>query len=80
MNSIYLRITLNDGTVLEVKTSAGDLVKWETHFDLSIANLEKTTHLLYLAWLAVTRLAKTSLEFEQWIDLVGSVEVDDTKK
>jgi hypothetical protein len=80
MNSIYLRITLNDGTVIEVKTSAGDLVKWESHFDISIANLEKTTHLLYLAWLTVTRLAKTALAFEQWIELVDTVEVDDTKK
>lgn len=79
MNQITLRIKLNDGSELEVTTSAGDLVKWETYFDLSIADLSKTTHLLYLAWLAVTRLAKTGLAFEAWVELIASVEVADPK-
>lgn len=79
MNQLILRILLTDDSSLEVKTSAGDIVKWETHFDLSIADLSKTTHLLYLAWLAVTRLGKTGLAFEAWVDLVANVELDDPK-
>jgi hypothetical protein len=80
MNQLNLRIVLSDGTVLEVVTSAGDLVKWEKHFDLGIDKLEKITHLLYLAWLAVTRLKKTGFDFDEWIETVSNVEVDDQKK
>jgi len=80
MNQINLRIVLADGTTIEVVTSAGDLVKWETYFDLSVDKLEKITHLLYLAWLAVTRLKKTNDDFEAWIETVSNVVVDDSKK
>jgi hypothetical protein len=79
MNQIILRIALSDGTTLDVTTSAGDIVKWEEHFDLGVDKLEKVTHLLYLAWLAVTRLKKTADSFESWIELVANVEVADPK-
>lgn len=79
MNHITLRIALSDGTTLDVTTSAGDIVKWEEHFDLGVDKLEKVTHLLYLAWLAVTRLKKTADSFDTWIELVANVEVADPK-
>lgn len=79
MNQLSLRIELTDGTVIEVLSSASDLVKWEAHFNLGIDKLEKVTHLLYLAWLAVLRLKKTTQEFDVWIDQVAKVEVADPK-
>lgn len=79
MNQITLRINLTDGTVIEVDTKASDIINWEKHFDLGIDKLEKFTHLLYLAWLAVTRTGKTSAAFDGWVDLVKNVEVDDPK-
>ena len=79
MNQLNLRIQLSDGTVIEVLSSAGDIVKWETHFDLGIDKLEKVTHLLYLAWLGVVRLKKTAETFDDWIELVAKVEVTDPK-
>ena len=79
MNQITLTITFTDGTSFEVKTSAGDIVKWESHFDLGVDKLEKVTHLLYLAWLAVVRLKKTSDTFDGWIDTVSDVQVADPK-
>jgi hypothetical protein len=79
MNQITLRIVLSDGTVLDVTTSAGDIVKWEEHFDLGVDKLEKVTHLLYLAWLSVKRINKIGDSFESWIELVGNVEVSDPK-
>jgi hypothetical protein len=79
MNQITLTINFVDETSLEVNTTAGDIVKWETHFDLGIDKLEKVTHLLYLAWLAITRLKKTGEGFEGWIDLVSDVQVADPK-
>lgn len=79
MNQINLRIVLSDGSTMEVTTSAGDLIKWETYFDLGIDKLEKLTHLLYLAWLAVTRLKKTAHDFDAWIETISNVEVSDPK-
>lgn len=79
MNQITLTINFVDGTSFDVETCASDIVKWETHFDLGIDKLEKLTHLLYLAWLAVTRLKKTGESFDGWIDLVGNVQVADPK-
>ena len=79
MNQIILRIALSDGTFLDVTTSAGDIVKWEEHFDIGVDKLEKVTHLLYLAWLAVSRLKKTADSFDTWIELVSNVEVTDPK-
>ncbi len=79
MNQITLRINLSDGTVIEVDTKASDIINWETYFDLGIDKLEKFTHLLYLAWLAVIRTGKTTLDFTGWADLVKNVEVDDPK-
>jgi hypothetical protein len=79
MNQLSLRIELTDGTVIEVLSSASDLVKWEDHFNIGIDKLEKVTHLLYLAWLAVLRLKKTTQEFDVWIDSVAKVEVADPK-
>jgi hypothetical protein len=80
MNQLNLRIVLSDGSTLDVTTSAGDIVKWESYFDLGIDKLEKLTHLLYLAWLAVTRLKKTADDFDAWIETVSNVQVDDQKK
>jgi len=79
MNQLNLRIELSDGTVIEVLSSAGDIVKWEAHFNLGIDKLEKVTHLLYLAWLGVVRLKKTAETFDDWIELVAKVDVTDPK-
>jgi len=79
MNQLNLRIELSDGTVIEVLSSAGDIVKWEEHFNLGIDKLEKVTHLLYLSWLGVVRLKKTAETFDDWIELVAKVEVTDPK-
>jgi len=79
MNQLNLRIELSDGTIIEVLSSAGDIVKWESHFDLGVDKLEKVTHLLYLAWLGVTRVKKTAEDFDGWIELVSKVEVTDPK-
>ena len=80
MNQITLTINFVDGTNLVVQTTAGDIVKWESKFDLGVDKLEKLTHLLYLAWLAVTRLKKTGESFDGWVDLVANVEVADPKE
>lgn len=79
MNQILLSIILLDGTKLELKSTAGDIIKWESYFDLSVTDLNRTTHLLYLAWLAVKRENKTALEFEAWADTVKEISISDPK-
>jgi len=79
MNQINLRIALTDGTFLDITSSAGDIVKWEAKFDLSIDKLSKVTHLLFLAWTAVSRQKKTSETFDAWVELVSNIEVSNPK-
>jgi len=74
---INLRIELNSGESKEVVCSAADLVRFEQHFNMSVAVLEsemKFTHLMYLAWSSEFRRKETTKEFDFWIDDVASVE------
>jgi hypothetical protein len=79
MQKLELTVKLFEGESFSLSTSASDLIKWESNFDLSIDKLAKLTHLYYLAWLACKRLGKTSLEFEAWADTVEDVAVADPK-
>jgi hypothetical protein len=79
MQKLELTIKLFEGETFTLNTSASDLIKWESHFDLSIDKLAKITHLYFLAWVSSKRLGKTSLEFEAWADTVEDVAVADPK-
>jgi hypothetical protein len=75
---INLRVEFSDkpGEPKEVTCLASDMVKFETHFDLSIANLEKElkiTHLLYLAWASEVRTKSTAKSFDEWVDEVEGI-------
>jgi len=74
---INLRIELNSGESKEVICSAADLVRFEQHFNMSVAVLDaemKFTHLMYLAWSSEFRRKETAKEFDVWIDDIASVE------
>lgn len=76
MNPIDLTVVYLDGTEETVSAVAADLIAFESHFDLSIARLDKElrlTHLLYMAWHVLKRTGKTSEEFEAWTNKVGGV-------
>jgi hypothetical protein len=79
MQKIDITITPVTGEPYTLQTSASDLIKWESHFDLSIDKLSKMTHLYYLAYLTCKRLGKTSSEFDIWTDSVDGVVVADPK-
>ena len=69
MNPINLRIEFIDGSSAEVTAIAADLIAFESHFDLSVARLEKEirlTHLFFLAYSVLKRTGQTSGEFEKW--------------
>jgi hypothetical protein len=82
---IILQIELNDkpGESKEVTCLASDMVKFESEFNLSIANLEKElkiTHLLFLAWASETRTKSTTKSFDEWVDEVASISASDDPK
>lgn len=75
-----LRIDFANGESKEVVAVASDMVRFENHFNLSIARLEselKLTHLLFLAWSVEYRTKVTGKEFLEWVDDVDQVGVGD---
>jgi len=77
---INLRIEFNDGASKEVTCSAADLVKFENHFDISIAVIEsqmRYTHMMFLAWASEFRRKETGKDFDAWCEDVASVEASD---
>jgi hypothetical protein len=82
---INLQVEFNDkpGEPKEVTCLASDMVKFESNFNISIANLDKDlkiTHLLFLAWASETRTKATAQTFDEWIDRVLSVSASDDPK
>jgi hypothetical protein len=82
---IILQIEFSDkpGEPKEVTCLASDMVKFESKFDLSVANLGsdlKITHLLFLAWASETRTKSTAKPFDEWVDEVISISAADDPK
>lgn len=78
-----LRIVFLSGEDYEVTCTAGDLVRFESHFNISVAVLDAQimlTHLLFLAWSSETRRKVTEKPFEEWVDLVASIEAVESPK
>lgn len=71
---IALRLSYNDGTAEDVVCNAADFVAFEREFDVSVTTVDsKIGNLLWLAWHSLTRVGKTSLEFDAWLNLVDTV-------
>lgn len=71
-----------DGSEKHVSGKAADIVAFESHFDMSVANLEKNlklTHLFYLAWHSEKRVGETKLDFDKWLETVDTVEAANPK-
>ena len=82
---IILQIEYSDkpGEPKEISCLATDMVKFESKFDLSIANLGsqlKVTHLLYLAWASETRTKATTKSFDEWVDEVEGISAAEDPK
>ena len=82
---INLQITYSDkpGESKEITCLASDMVKFESKFDISVADLDKNlkiTHLLYLAWASESRTKATTKSFEEWVDTVDAVDPSESPK
>jgi hypothetical protein len=82
MEPIALDIVFTDGTNKTVRAVAIDLMRFEQHFDVSIATLRepKLTHLFFLAYSVEKRTNVTSLEFDQWVETIQIVKEGSAKK
>ena len=79
---MQLEVEFNDETKKDVRVIMADMVKFESEYNLSIAKLGqemKVTHLLWLAWTALTREKQTTAEFEVWLEDVSTVGAVDPK-
>jgi hypothetical protein len=66
-----------------VSTTAADYIKFESHFDKSIATLGddvRLTYMFFLAWSAAKRTGKTELDFDAWAEIVDMVGESEPKK
>jgi len=71
-----LVIHYQNGESREVTCAAADMVAFESHFDMSVARLEKEvrlSHLFFLAWNVEKRTKATDKEFDKWLEDVESV-------
>jgi len=82
MDPIQLEIVYADGTTKTVSALAVDLMRFEAHFDMSIAGLAtpKLTHLFFLAYSVEKRTKTTELDFEAWVESIQIVREGDAKK
>lgn len=82
MDPICLEIVYADGTTRLVDAVAIDLMRFESHFDISVAGLAqpKLTHLFFLAWSVEKRTKATDLEFEAWVETISVVREGASKK
>lgn len=79
---MQLEVEFNDGSKKDIKVIMADMVKFESQYNLSIAKLGqemKVTHLLWLAWAALTREKQITTEFDAWLDEVSNIGAVDPK-
>lgn len=79
---MQLDVELIDGSKKEVKVIMADMVKFESQYDVSIAKLGqdvKVTHLLWLAWAALTREKQITQDFDTWVENVAAIGAVDPK-
>jgi hypothetical protein len=82
MEPINLEVVFVDGTTKLCSALASDLVRFEAHFDVSVAALQspKLTHLFFLAYSVEKRMKHTELDFDAWIDTIQIVREGSSKK
>jgi hypothetical protein len=75
MIRIPLQVEYADGTIDSVLTNAKDGVEFERKYDKPYGALAegRIEYMYYLAWVAITRIKKTDLPFDDWLDTVADL-------
>ena len=78
---MQLEVEFEDGKKETVSVNMADMVKFESHFNLSITKLGqemRISHLLWLAWSALSRQGLKD-DFDTWVEKVGNIGSADPK-
>jgi len=68
LQPITFAVTLDDGSGVNVTTSAPDYAAYEERFDKSAPlSLDRYTFYMYVIWHAMHRLNMTDLSYEDWL-------------
>lgn len=75
---IELKVLFIDGKTSDTDAMFADFVAFERQWQRSVVKFEdelRLTDLAWLAWKSESRMRRTQLPFETWIETVESVEV-----
>jgi len=76
----HLRVINEDGTAADVTATAADFVEYEEHYNRSAARIATETRfgdMAFLAWSALSRGKRTSLDYKTWLVTIDTVTVRD---
>lgn len=66
-----LTVTLTDGREIEVRSTPGDLVRFERHFGIAASGIgEKFEHIMFLAYTALKRTGEVDGDFDSFLDQI----------
>jgi len=77
---ISLGVVYEDGSGTTVQASVPDFVAFERKYDKPIAAFQtdvRIEYLSFIAWHALDRTKKTTLEFDPWLDTLAELVVGD---
>jgi len=80
---VALHVDYSDGSGVDVIATAPDLIAFERQFDKPFtifAESMRLEYVLWLGWHALKRQQLTTLEFDPWIETVGSVGLTDSQE
>lgn len=78
---LELKATFIDGSNADIDARFADFVAFERQWQRSVVKFEtelRLTDLAWLAWKSETRMMRTKLKFEDWIETIETVEVRET--
>jgi len=73
---MQLHVDYANGSGVDVTVSAPDYVRFEEKYDRSVTQLEsnfRLTDLCFLAWSGLSRVGKTDLDFDAWVNTIDGV-------
>jgi hypothetical protein len=69
-----VRINYLDREPVEVSLPPKVQIQFEEHFDMSLAEMKRASHMYWLAWAAATHAGLESTEYDAFLDLIVDVE------
>ena len=69
-----VRINYLDREPVEVSLPPKVQIQFEDHFNMSLAEMSRATHMYWLAWAAATHAGIESMEYDVFLDTIVDVE------